>query len=174
MRIVAIGDFHIPDRAKVIPSWIIDIMNEAGPDMIFCTGDITNQETLDYLNSFAPVFAVEGNMDYLDLPHHIEKRIGKWKIGMMHGTEIVPRGDIPQLYMYAKKMNANILIHGHTHVSDISIYNDTLFVNPGSACGVWGGGNADMKQSFCIMDFSDEVLIRLYVEGEEKRFRYGN
>ncbi len=169
MKIAVLGDFHIPSRASKIPDWIIDTLSKERVDYILCTGDLESVDVLNRLREIAPVKCVAGNMDWLDLPEHEILEVGRFKIGLIHGKGIVPRGDLRQLEWYSEKMGANILVHGHTHKLDISVYNGRLFVNPGSATGVWGGSTDGEPETMIIMIINDaSVTIKKYVYGKEE------
>ena len=166
MRILVIGDFHIPERAERIPKKIVDKISKEKFDLILCTGDLTERKVLEFLSSIAPVKWVMGNMDYLTGPLMEKVRIGDLRIGLIHGTEIYPRGDVRQLHMKARELGVNILISGHTHAADIKLVEGILLLNPGSATGVWGGYRyASMIPSFMILEITEngrKILVRLY------------
>ncbi|ENN96056.1 phosphodiesterase [Methanocaldococcus villosus KIN24-T80] len=130
MIIGVISDTHIYDRALELPKTVFDEFSNV--DLIIHCGDITDPEVLKCLNDIAKVIAVKGNMDYLDLPRKEILTIDKYKIGVIHGDIIYPRGDKLKLRLLAKEMGVNILISGHTHWPFIDHYNDTLLLNPGS------------------------------------------
>lgn len=173
MKIVVIGDFHIPSRAKKIPDWIVGKIIEEKPDMIACTGDLESEDTLSFLHSLAKTKCVSGNMDWLDLPDHQEFEVGDIRIGLIHGKGIVPRGDINQLNRFAEMMRANILIHGHTHKLSTELAYGRLFVNPGTATGVWGGATGGEPQSFIIIEINGKhIIVRKFVDEKEVVERY--
>lgn len=169
MKIVCIGDFHIPERAREIPAWIRKIIMKEKPDLILCTGDLTSKMPMEFLSLVAPVKCVKGNMDSVDLPKsEIIEAYGK-KIGLVHGTEVHPRGDIGQLLRIAESMDADVLVHGHTHKLDVRKHEGILFVNPGSATGVWGGSSEGGQETFAIIgiDKKGEIKIRKFKDGKE-------
>ncbi len=173
MKLVVIGDFHIPSRAKEIPNWIIETIKKEKPNLILCTGDVEIEDVITSLKRIADVICVRGNMDWLNLPEHQEIRINDIVIGLIHGTGIHPRGDLEQLNEYAKRMNANVLIHGHTHKMNTSIYKNKLFVNPGTATGVWGGSSSGGPESFIIMDINDnKIKLKKFIGKKEEVERY--
>ena len=49
MRLLVIGDFHIPDRAKEIPIELRNKIQNLSFDLILCTGDLTSSEIYNYL-----------------------------------------------------------------------------------------------------------------------------
>ncbi|MHA1594729.1 MAG: YfcE family phosphodiesterase [Candidatus Baldrarchaeia archaeon] len=162
-KILVIGDFHIPDRAKSIPEQISAIINRENFDLVISTGDFTTRDTLKMLEKIAPVKWVIGNMDYITGPETERVEIDGIKIGITHGTYVYPRGNPYQLRQIALKMKVNVLISGHTHALSIHKFDDVLLLNPGSATGVWGGGPASMKPSFMILEIEgNSIRVRAY------------
>jgi len=175
MKFLVIGDFHIPERANKIPEWIIGILNkECGKEMfsaVLCTGDLTDKRAVEELARFGPVKCVRGNMDYLELPEKALVAAGNFQILLLHGTGISPRGDIEKLNLVRKMENADIVVHGHTHRMGFDKIDDNgkvaIFVNPGTATGVWGGSSESTSQTFAIMEIENEnIFIRFFENGK--------
>ncbi len=154
MRILCIGDSHVPIRAKDLPMQLYDKINEITKselfDYTFFTGDLINfPELLDFLNqkTKGTLFKVVGNMDYYygnrDSPSHQKLDIffddnKKATLGLTHGAQIRPRGDHDQLELLAQEKGYNVLITGHTHKEEIFLTNKgILLINPGSVTGAW-------------------------------------
>lgn len=168
MKIVCIGDFHVPDRYDKIPSWIPKKIQEEQPDTIIGTGDFTSEKTLKTVQKWGDLVAVQGNMDWVDLPGHAVVETSGFKIGVVHGKGIVPRGDLNQLMKYAKRMKAKVLVHGHTHSLSIEEKEGVLFINPGSATGAHGGSSSGDKESFIILEIQgNKIRIRKVFKDEE-------
>jgi len=159
MQVLVIGDFHIPSRASKIPEPIMSIISNKKFDLVLCTGDLVDEKILSMLENFAPVKWVVGNMDYIDGPRSVKVKLGDFDVGVFHGTGIYPRGNPKQLYSVAKRLNVDVLIHGHTHAMSIQLFGEVLLLNPGSATGVWGGGPASLKPSFMIQEIRNNELI---------------
>lgn len=164
MRILVIGDFHIPDREKEIPSQIFNDIKNSKFDLILCTGDLTDLKIFNQLKSMAPVKIVVGNMDFYfgirTFPRFEVFTIGHYSYGLVHGTGIHPRGNPEGLAKIANELNVDILISGHTHAQSVNFYKNILLINPGSATGSWGGGPSTGIPSFQILeDTSDELEI---------------
>ncbi|MCQ6254468.1 metallophosphoesterase [Methanocaldococcus sp.] len=130
MLIGIISDTHIYDRAYELPKTVFDEFSNV--DLIIHCGDVTDKEVLDLLSDLAEVIAVRGNMDYLNLPKQQILNINKFKIGVIHGDVIYPRGDKLKLRLLGKEMGVDILISGHTHTPFIDDCGDILLLNPGS------------------------------------------
>ena len=152
MTILIVGDFHIPQRASAINPLITEYFKQVTYELIFCTGDLTSQEILDYLSKLGECWTVRGNMDTIDLPECTVKEIHGVNIGLIHGDQVYPRGDAVKLYKIAKNLKVDVLISGHTHASSALNYRGVLLLNPGSTTGVWGGGDYSGIPEFMVLD----------------------
>ena len=164
MILLAIGDFHIPDREKEIPFEIMQEIQNSNFDLILCTGDLIDLKIFNKLESIAPTKNVIGNMDYYfgsrEFPRSVLVKLDKCRIGLIHGTGIRPRGNPAQLAKIAYEMQVDILISGHTHAQSVRLYDEILLLNPGSATGSWGGGPSTGVPSFQILkEINDELKI---------------
>jgi putative phosphoesterase len=162
-KLAIIGDFHIPGRAEKIPDEFTNILEKGQFDAILCTGDLTEKYIYDELCKYGTVKCVEGNMDN---PFGCEQQMlltfGKYKIGLVHGKGIYPRGNVEGLEKVAEKLGADILISGHTHNRDIKKVGKKLLINPGSATGVWGGGSEGSVPSFMVLELGEKIKIHTY------------
>ncbi|MHA1252047.1 MAG: YfcE family phosphodiesterase, partial [Candidatus Helarchaeota archaeon] len=161
MRVLVIGDFHYPDRANY-PSDIFEYLKGEIFDVVLCTGDLTDPKILEELEKFGKVKIVQGNMDWR--VRHADKhilRIKNLRIGLIHGHQVRPRGDINKLYKLAKNLDVNILISGHTHAQSIIKKDNIILINPGSATGAWSFV-ADGIPSFVIMEINEKIKISRY------------
>jgi hypothetical protein len=196
MRVLIIGDFHIPDRSRELPFDVVKSLNrvlDKPLDFIACTGDLTKADMLEPLiATWCEKFViVEGNMDY-DLrnakhfPRTTEFDTGDFcpdaellKIGIIHGHQIARRGDEFELAAMARELDVNVLISGHTHSPDIKLHEEpidgrqALLLNPGSATGAWSFV-ASMYPSYMVLDIEPEengLILHLALheipEGEE-------
>jgi len=172
-RLLVIGDFHIPHRARWIPIPILEFLMDKRFDMVLCTGDLCVDKVQSFLSRFGPVKAVMGNMDYIHNPKEFRQKIEDLVIGMTHGDEISPRGDIEGLKKRAMRMGVDVLITGHTHVPMIKELQvrdrKILLLNPGSATGVWSGGLKHGPPSFMILEVDGSRLtVHLYQLRDDK------
>jgi vacuolar protein sorting-associated protein 29 len=106
---------------------------------VICTGNIGNRETLDWLKTLSSnLHVVKGDFDEVQgMAETKSLTIGKFKIGLVHGHQIIPWGDEESLYNYQRELGCDILISGHTHESKITTFDGKFFVNPGSATGAY-------------------------------------
>jgi hypothetical protein len=162
MKIVVLGDTHIPRRADWLPREIVSSLEEKDFDLIVFTGDLTDEHVLSYLENLGKVAAVRGNMDHLRLPEYLEVKIGELRAGVIHGDQVYPRGDRDQLEDIGIERGVDILFNGHTHSPHIFL-GRVLLLNPGSATGAWGGGGGSMKPSFMVVQIEGrDVDVKLY------------
>lgn len=160
ITLLIIGDTHIPDRAHVIPQRLLNTINEYKPyDIVVHTGDFTHEDVYKWVKSLGyEVYAVEGNMDWLSLPASEYFDLGDFKVGIIHGDQVFPRGDVRKLTKIAKRLGVNVLISGHTHLPYITKHGNIHHINPGSLTGVWGGGGGSMKPSLIIAKYEKPKL----------------
>ncbi|MHC1635293.1 MAG: YfcE family phosphodiesterase, partial [Candidatus Methanospirareceae archaeon] len=167
VRILVIGDTHIPSRAPGIEERLVEKIREEEPDYVFCTGDLTDEKLISFYESIGKLYLVAGNMDYIDAKKEEKVEIKGIRIGLIHGDEIYPRGDVEKLSRIAKKLDVDILISGHTHKPMIKEKEvggkEVLLLNPGSATGAWGGGGGTGIPSVMFLDIEEgkKVKIRL-------------
>jgi uncharacterized protein len=131
-RIGVISDTHIPFRAKSIPEAALDLF--ANVDLILHAGDLSTLAALDPLQTLAPVYAVQGNVEMGDvmmaLPAKREIEAGGCAIGMIH--------NLGQRKMYAATARsefpeARVVVFGHSHTPFAEETEGLLLLNPGSA-----------------------------------------
>ncbi|RLF07772.1 MAG: YfcE family phosphodiesterase [Thermoprotei archaeon] len=166
-NVLAIGDFHIPSRARWIPDALEREVTKDKYDIVLCTGDLTSEAVITWLEKLGKeIYVVRGNMDHLKLPAHAVIDVEQLKIGVYHGAGIYPRGDIPKLTMKAKQLGVDVLVTGHTHYPQVVMVKEhkVVIVNPGSATGAWGGDErASLIPSFAVMQV-DKRNLRVQVK----------
>ena len=63
--------------------------------------------------------------------------VGQFRIGLCHGHQVVPWGDIESLAMLQRQLDVDILITGHTHKFEAIEHENKFYINPGSATGAF-------------------------------------
>lgn len=132
MRIGVISDTHIPYRAKTIPPVVYEIFRDVA--MILHAGDLVTLDVITQLEAIAPVYAVYGNVDPLDvvqrLPKKREIQVEGVRIGLVHGDG--PGGSTPERALAAFS-GVDCVVFGHSHSPVCRRMGDVLLFNPGSA-----------------------------------------
>jgi hypothetical protein len=113
-RIFVLADTHnrLPERAKEIAR---------GADEIWHLGDVCAESILDELRTVGPqVTVVRGNCDSnTDWPLVVDLVRGGLKLRLQH----IPPDHAPK--------DADVVLHGHTHVPRHEKHGSVLFLNPG-------------------------------------------
>jgi len=127
-----ISDTHVPKRARCIPKRVFEIFEKV--DYIIHAGDLVDLSVVDELEQIAPVLAVHGNMDGLEVADASPKlnslKVFDWKIGVIHDQNILY--SLNKMQEIAVQNGFNILVFGHTHVPNIKWEENILYINPGS------------------------------------------
>jgi len=139
------GDTH--NNLKNI-SKICDLFNQANPSLVIHTGDITLPKSLATFASLKmPLIGVFGNNDefekkglieeakkfncsFYEEPHKIE--VDQKEIIIIHHPELINEEMI---------LNADFILHGHTHRYRSELIQSTLIFNPGECAGILKGKN---------------------------------
>lgn len=131
-RVGVISDTHLPSRGVRIPQ--AALRQFEGVELIIHAGDHSIRASIDQLSAYAPVEAVQGNIEYTDimatLPIKREVVVGGCVIGIVHIL-----GDRDQYVRNARREfpNARCVIFGHSHIPYLEDNDGLLLLNPGSA-----------------------------------------
>lgn len=141
MLLLAIGDFHIPDRASSIPAKFTKLLAPGDKiQQVLCLGNVCESpSTLDFLKGISPDFQmVKGEFDRdLSLPTSLVFNYDKLKIGLINGFNVIPNADPLSLLTQARLMNVDVLVSGGTHKIEAYTLDGKFFINPGSATGAF-------------------------------------
>ncbi len=127
-----ISDTHVPKRAQDLPQKIFKIFEKV--DYIVHAGDLVELAVVDELEQIAPVLAVQGNMDGVEVadafPRMNSLKVLDWKIGVMHDPDVAFGFD--KMRELVNQNGFNVFVYGHTHVANVTWEENTLYINPGS------------------------------------------
>lgn len=109
-----------------------------------CTGNLCTPEEGAWLRSLAPSVAVtKGDFDDDEgLEESTVLTVGDFRIGMCHGSGVVPWGDAEALAAVARRLDVDVLVTGHTHEQSVMEVGGKILVNPGSLTGELRGAAA--------------------------------
>lgn len=138
--ILIVGDMHIPSRAANIPAKFKQMLVPDKMQKVVGVGNYCGADQIDFLRKIAPsVYCVKGEAEDYELastlPEELVFQAGDFKIGVCHGHQIVPSGDLEALHILARRLDVDILITGSTHVHETVDYEGKIFINPGSITG---------------------------------------
>ncbi|KAF5346492.1 hypothetical protein D9756_010114 [Leucocoprinus leucothites] len=160
--VLIIGDLHIPHRIHDLPLKFKKLLVPGKIQQILCTGNVCDKETFDYLRTICPdVHVVKGDYDEgSNFPMTATVIHSPIKMGLIHGHQCIPTGDIDSLRSIARQMDVDVLVSGHTHVFQAVELDNRFFVNPGSATGAWTGAfNGDPTPSFALLDIQGPIVV---------------
>eukprot|EP00301_Raphidiophrys_heterophryoidea_P010874 c16198_g1_i1.p1 GENE.c16198_g1_i1~~c16198_g1_i1.p1 ORF type:complete len:191 (-),score=48.65 c16198_g1_i1:171-743(-) len=152
--VLVIGDTHIPHRAAELPPKFKALLVPDKIQHVLCTGNLCTKEMFEYLKTISSdVHVVRGDFDEgSSYPDMKVVSIGQFKIGLIHGHQLVPWGDTEALGAVQRQLDCDILISGHTHEFKAYEYEKKLFLNPGSATAAFSPTKSDVQASFILMD----------------------
>jgi vacuolar protein sorting-associated protein 29 len=163
--VLVLGDLHIPHRSNDIHEKFKALLVPNKMKHILCTGNLCSRQMFDYLKTIAPnVHIVKGNFDDQDFPESKVIEIGAFRIGLIHGHQIIPWGDPESLANVQRQMNVDILVTGHTHKNEVYEYENHYIVNPGSATGAFSSIHPSSVPSFILMAIKGNSVITYVYE----------
>ena len=175
--VMVVSDISIPFKSPDIDSQFKSILVPNKINHLLCLGNIGNQDTLYWLQNLSSNFqAVKGEFDInQNYPEKKSVQIGSFKIGMIHGHQVLPAGDIEALSNIQRELDCDILLSGFTHKYNVSINDNKLYINPGSITGGVSPMMEDSVPSFILMAISeDELIIYSYVLNDKNdKFQVG-
>ncbi|HEV7129010.1 MAG TPA: metallophosphoesterase family protein [Ktedonobacterales bacterium] len=133
-QIGVLADTHVTERRHVVPEAALRVFEDAAVELILHAGDLSILAVLRTLEAYAPVEAVQGNVETPEvvaaLPLKRELVIGGCVIGMIH--------DLGQRQHYARNARrefptARVVVFGHSHIPLLEERAGLLLLNPGSA-----------------------------------------
>mmetsp|Transcript_13490 Transcript_13490/g.20277 ORF Transcript_13490/g.20277 Transcript_13490/m.20277 type:complete len:189 (+) Transcript_13490:88-654(+) len=164
--VLVLGDFHIPHRAASIPEKFQRMLVPNKMQHILCTGNLVTKEQYDELRGLAPnVHVVRGDFDDdTTFPDSKVVQIGQFKIGLIHGHQIIPWGDAHSLAMIQRQLDVDILITGNTHRNEVNEYEGKWFINPGSITGAYSTLTTDVTPSFILLAIQGSKVVTYVYE----------
>lgn len=128
-------------------------------DVIIHAGDICGHGVLEGLRAIAPLCAVAGNCDSPFVNPGLEKfelvTLARRRVAVIH--------DLFALDVDPVAMGVTVVVHGHSHQSEIAKRAGVLYLNPGSA----GPRRFSFRRSVAILKISPSELSAELLEFDE-------
>ncbi|KAG9266335.1 vacuolar protein sorting-associated protein 29 isoform X2 [Astyanax mexicanus] len=161
MLVLVLGDLHIPHRCNTLPAKFKKLLVPGKIQHILCTGNLCTKESYDYLKTLAgDVHIVRGDFDEnLNYPEQKVVTVGQFKIGLIHGHQVIPWGDMASLALLQRQLDVDILISGHTHKFEAFENENKFYINPGSATGAYNALESNIIPSFVLMDIQASTVV---------------
>ena len=131
-RIGVISDTHVPQHAPRVPDTALRHFEDV--ELIVHAGDLSSLAVIGQLSAYAPVEAVQGNVELPDvvtaLPVKRHVVVGGCLIGIVHIL-----GERAHYARNARRefADARVVIFGHSHIPYLEDHDGLLLLNPGSA-----------------------------------------
>ena len=156
MKIAIISDVH--DNLSNLNKFI-NWANTNDVGVIFCTGDLTNEESAKNLaeNFNKNIYIISGNVELYEPQlfheyknvHHLGETgiisLANTKFGLCHEPQYIHD-------LVKKRPDLDIIFYGHTHKPWIEKQGQTKIVNPGTLGGVF------QKATFAVYNTDDKNL----------------
>ncbi|MBR7553480.1 metallophosphoesterase family protein [Allobacillus sp. GCM10007491] len=133
MKVIVIGDTHMPKKAEGLPKRLVSKLNQA--DLIIHTGDWSSLDVYEELSRFAEVKGVRGNVDDAEIverfPQKLLLTVKGFRIGVIHGDGTTGTTEKRALNAF-KDDDVDVVLFGHSHIPYLRYHQKTLLINPGS------------------------------------------
>ncbi|NWX24953.1 VPS29 protein, partial [Aegotheles bennettii] len=157
--VLVLGDLHIPHRCPGLPVQFRKLLAPGKIQHILCTGNLCTKESYDYLRTLAgDIHVVRGDSESLDYPEEKVVTVGQFRIGLVHGHQVIPWGDVASLALLQRQLDVDILISGHTHRFEAFEHENKFYINPGSATGAYSALETNIIPSFVLMDIQASTV----------------
>ena len=110
--VLVVGDMFVPQRSPDIDEQFKSILIPNKLQHVLSLGNIGSRESYDWLKSLSNDFhTVKGDYDEdTNIPEKKVVQIGEFKIGMIHGHQVLPWGDIDALTNVQRELGCDILL----------------------------------------------------------------
>jgi vacuolar protein sorting-associated protein 29 len=163
--VLVVSDMFVPQRSQDIDPQFKTILIPNKLQHVLSLGNIGSRESYDWLKSLSNDFhSVKGDFDEGDMPEKKVVTIGEFKIGLIHGHQVLPWGNTNSLSSVQRELDCDILLSGQTHEVKVEVLDNKLYINPGSISGAFSNCVSDPSPSFVLMVLQGtEAIIYLYV-----------
>ena len=157
MKVLVLSDSHGATKT------IIKAVEKELPDYILHLGDNERDcKIISDLHPDIPLRVVRGNCDGLSKSSATEGfTLGDKRFLMTHGHNFYVKSSLIRLKKYADEQKPDIVLFGHTHVQHKEVWEDMLFINPGSV----GVGSIKEYAVITINDGEVDVSIKNLSDG---------
>ncbi|EEC51438.1 predicted protein [Phaeodactylum tricornutum CCAP 1055/1] len=160
--VLVLGDVHIPERASKIPAPLKRMLVPNKMQHVICTGNIST-EMYEELRTLAPnVHIVAGDFDTTEMvfPETRVVQVGAFRIGVVHGHQVLPWKNQDAAARMRRKLNVDILISGHTHQNEVTLLDESYYhINPGSITGAFSSLTEQVTPSFILLAVQDKKVV---------------
>lgn len=157
MKILIIGDLHIPYRSSELPNIFKNEISSMDVQQVLCTGNICTITTLKYLQTICEnLYCVNGELDEnMNNQETFEFTFGEFKI-LLISSYLCFCDELVKLKHY--QYNADIIIKGGSHKPSVEEHDDFVCIDPGTGTGAFGlNGDSATYPSYVILDIKSNI-----------------
>lgn len=153
MKILVLSDTHGDiDKAEKA------IKDNSDITMVIHLGDyFRDAEKLSVLFPDLQIEYIYGNSDFMigDVPAEKLLEFDGIKIFMTHGHRYAVKWDYEKLHRKAEELGVDLVLFGHTHISDMVQKKDYVLMNPGSI----SDPRNNSSESYAVIEINNGKLI---------------
>jgi vacuolar protein sorting-associated protein 29 len=134
--VLVVGDLHIPTRATKIPAPFKRMLVPNKMQHVICTGNVSSED-YEFLLSLSPnLHCTAGDHDDTTgtvtpvFPETRVVQVGAFRIGVVHGHQMIPWKSPEAADRMRRKLNVDILVSGHTHQPEVQSQDGYHHINP--------------------------------------------
>lgn len=161
--VLVLGDLHIPERAHAIPEAFKRMLVPNKMKHVLCTGNISREQYNELCQLAPSVHVVRGDYDNdasLLFPESSIVQVGSFRLGLIHGHQLLPYGSQDAKARLRQTMNVDVLVSGFTHQNEVVLAkNGTYYINPGSITGAYSSLTPNPVPSFILLAIQDTKLV---------------
>ena len=170
--VLIVGDSFVPQKEYDINDQFKSLLTPNKINHILCLGNMGSKDQYEWLKTLSNNFhCVKGDYDFDEsLPEKKCVQIGEFKIGMIHGHQVFPTGDIDSLASVQRELGCDLLAYGYDHELSIKAKDNALYLNPGSISGAFSPSIRDSNPSFIIIALQgDTAILYVYILKDESQ-----
>ncbi|NXL39422.1 VPS29 protein, partial [Glaucidium brasilianum] len=159
--VLVLGDLHIPHRCSGLPVKFKKLLVAGKIQHILCTGNLCTKESYNYLRTLAgDIHVVRGDSEViLDYPEEKVVSVGQFRIGLIHGRQVILWGNVASQVLLQRQLDVDILISGHTHRFEAFEHENKFYINLGSATGAYCALEMNVVPPFVLVDMQAPTVV---------------
>lgn len=170
--VLCIGDANVPRARGDIPLELKKLLQPGKIQEIICTGNIGDEKTMDFLKSVTNRMTVVQGDGFVDAGGLDQVRvvdIEGFRVGVIHGYQIVPGEDKDAVGIVQRRLGVDILVKGNAKSFGAYSNEGCMVIQPGSATGTCMDAHGTVgKPSYALMDLKgSKATVYVYQLDEE-------
>lgn len=177
--VLLLGDHHIPSRSLSIPEPFQRMLVPGKMQRVVCTGNVGSAAEHDRLRELvggnsSSVHCVAGEYDFAttaeaagggtaspppSFPETKVIQLGQFRVGIIGGHQVVPRGDLSSLAMVRRRLNVDVLVCGWRRKEGVVEHEGGYYIFPGSITGAFSASIPDVNPAFMLLAVQGNKVV---------------